>query len=135
MNFIYRCLAAGIRMTFAGSSLTPRELSWQWLDSKARIVFVAPELVNVVKEMFKLIKISEEEAEQRIWIMDQLWDENLVKGDYGTENWLGYLIYKGELSAEEKFDGDQADETAYICYSSGTTVCLLLIFLTQNLIN
>lgn len=117
-----RCLAAGLRMTFASSALTPRELSWQWLDSKACVVFVYPDLVQVVKAMFKLVNVSEKEADRRIWIMDKLWDENLPKGDYATEQWLGQLLHKGELSAEEKFDGDRADETAYICYSSGTTV-------------
>lgn len=119
---VSRCLAAGLRTTYASSSLTPRELSWQWLDSKARVVFAAPHLINVVKDMFKLIGTSDEEAHRRIWVMDQLWDEGLPKGEYGTENWLGYLLHKGELDQEEKFDGDCADETAYICYSSGTTV-------------
>ncbi|EKM79749.1 hypothetical protein AGABI1DRAFT_119847 [Agaricus bisporus var. burnettii JB137-S8] len=118
---VFGCLAAGLRMTFASSALTPRELSWQWLDSKACVVFVYPDLVQVVKAMFKLVNVSEKEADRRIWIMDKLWDENLPKGDYATEQWLGQLLHKGELSAEEKFDGDRADETAYICYSSGTT--------------
>lgn len=117
-------------MTFGGSSLTPRELSWQWTDSKARVIFVSPPLVQVVKDMFKLLKISDEEADKRIWIMDQLWDENLPK--YGTTatttttegNWLSDLLHKGMLDREERFDGEDADETAYICYSSGTTVRL-----------
>jgi 4-coumarate--CoA ligase len=110
-------------MTFASYALTPRELSWQWLDSKARAAFVHPSLVQVVKDMFKLVNVSSEEADKRIWIMDNIWDDNLPKGDYTTRNWLGYLLHKGELPAEENFDGDRADETAYICYSSGTTVC------------
>jgi acyl-CoA synthetase (AMP-forming)/AMP-acid ligase II len=123
VHMLDRCLAAGLKMTFASSALTPRELSWQWLDSRACVAFVHPSLVKVVKDMFKLVNISNEEADKRIWIMDNLWDDNLPKGDYTTRNWLGYLLRKGELSAEERFDGDRADETVYICYSSGTTVC------------
>ncbi len=118
-------------MTFAGSALTPRELSWQWSDSKARVVFVSPELVQVVKDMFKLLNVSDEEARRRIWIMDQLWDENLLPpkgGGYGTENWLGYLFQKGRLDGAEKFDGEDANETAYVCYSSGTTVSQIWSF-------
>ncbi|KXN81855.1 Putative acyl-coenzyme A synthetase [Leucoagaricus sp. SymC.cos] len=118
---VFGCLAAGLKATFAGCSLTPRELSWQWTDSKARVVFVAPDLISVALDMFRLIGISEKEARQRIWVMDQLWDENLPRGVYKSENWMGILLNQGTLSAEEKFDGELANETAYICYSSGTT--------------
>jgi len=115
-------------MTFAGCSLTPRELSWQWADSKARVIFVAPDLVTVALKMFDLIGVSRKEAHQRMWVMDQLWDDNLPEGQYQTKNWMGALLKFGELSAEERFDGEDANETAYICYSSGTTVCFMLIF-------
>lgn len=97
-------------MTFAGCSLTPRELSWQWTDSKARVIFV-------------LIGVPRKEAHQRLWVMDQLWDDNLPEGQYQTKKWMGTLLKFGELSAEERFDEEDANETAYICYSSGTTVC------------
>lgn len=118
---VFGCLAAGLRTTFAGSSLTPRELSWQWTDSKARALFVAPDLVTVALDMFRIIGVSESEAHQRMWVMDRLWDENLPTGEYRTKNWMGELLQQGALAVEEKFDGESADETAYICYSSGTT--------------
>ena len=127
-GFFCRCLAAGLRMTFAGCSLTPRELSWQWVDSKARVIFVAPDLVTVALKMFDLIGVPRKEAHQRLWVMDQLWDENLPKGQYQTKNWMGALLKFGELSAEERFDGEDANETAYICYSSGTTVRFMFNF-------
>jgi len=110
-------------MTFAGCSLTPRELSWQWTDSKARVIFVAPDLVTVALKMFDLIGVPRKEAHQRLWVMDQLWDDNLPEGQYQTKKWMGTLLKFGELSAEERFDEEDANETAYICYSSGTTVC------------
>ncbi|KAL9713251.1 hypothetical protein Ac2012v2_004491 [Leucoagaricus gongylophorus] len=118
---VFGCLAAGLRATFASCSLTPRELSWQWTDSKARVIFVAPDLVTVALRMFELIGVSEKEAHQRMWVMDQLWDDNLPQGRYQAGNWMGALLKFGELSAEERFDGEDANETAYICYSSGTT--------------
>ncbi|KAJ3570650.1 hypothetical protein NP233_g4267 [Leucocoprinus birnbaumii] len=118
---VFGCLAAGLRATFAGCSLTSRELSWQWTDSKSRVLFVAPNLVPVALDMFRLIGVSEREAHQRMWVMDQLWDENLTQGVYETRNWMGELLCRGALDAEERFDGEDANETAYICYSSGTT--------------
>jgi len=78
--------------------------------------------------MFELIGVSEKEAHQRMWVMDQLWDDNLPQGQYQTDNWMGALLKFGELSAEERFDGEDANETAYICYSSGTTVRFMINF-------
>lgn len=59
--------------------------------------------------------------------------------DGGKENGWGWtlsdFIGKGKLEDEEKFDGEKAHETAYLCYSSGTTgkpkgveVCPILIY-------
>ncbi|TFK33289.1 AMP binding protein [Crucibulum laeve] len=116
---LFGCVAAGLRLTFASSSATARELSWQWSDSLARAVIVHPPLVQVVKDMFKLIGVSDAEAAQRIWVVDQIWKEDAPKL-LGC-NWLGDLVGNETLEQEELFDGDLAEETVYICYSSGTT--------------
>lgn len=41
----------------------------------------------------------------------------------GAESFVQFnsLLQHGKLESEERFDGDQADETVYLCYSSGTT--------------
>jgi 4-coumarate--CoA ligase len=41
----------------------------------------------------------------------------------GAESFVQFdsLLRGGKLQEEEKFDGDLADETVYLCYSSGTT--------------
>jgi 4-coumarate--CoA ligase len=41
----------------------------------------------------------------------------------GTESYtqLESLLRGGKLAQEERFDGDQSNETVYLCYSSGTT--------------
>ena len=120
-----RCVAAGLRITFAGCTTTARELSWQWIDSKARCIILAPHLVQVAKDMFKLVGVSGDEADRRIWILE---DETILTSNRRTVtgNYLGTLLHGGKLSGEELFSGRDADETVYICYSSGTTVRLSL---------
>ena len=41
----------------------------------------------------------------------------------GAESFVQFdsLLKCGKLEAEERFDGELADETVYLCYSSGTT--------------
>lgn len=130
-----RCVAAGLKITLAAYSSTPRELSWQYLDIKPRVVLVARHLVPVVEQMFALIGSSPEEAKRRIWVMDTLSDVPLLEGsqaeraiaiDEGTSGASGLhrLVGTRALEREELFDGDTAEETVYICYSSGTTVSL-----------
>ncbi|KIJ98514.1 hypothetical protein K443DRAFT_103820 [Laccaria amethystina LaAM-08-1] len=117
---LFGCVAAGLRITFAGCTTTARELSWQWMDSKARCIILAPHLVQVAKDMFKLVGVSGDEADRRIWILE---DETMLSSNHRTltGNYLGTLLHGGMLSGEELFSGRDADETVYICYSSGTT--------------
>ncbi|KAJ2931067.1 hypothetical protein H1R20_g6045, partial [Candolleomyces eurysporus] len=127
-----RCVAAGLKITLAAYSSTPRELSWQYLDIKPKAIFVARHLVPIVEQMFSLIGSSPEEAKRRIWIMDTLSDVALletpdVNGTISIEdgsngvNGLHRLVGKNALEREEMFDGNDAEESVYICYSSGTT--------------
>ena len=115
---LYGGIAAGLRMTLANSAYTPRELLYQWQNSGAKAVFVQPALLPVALEMFKLLNMSLTEAKQRIIIADfgvplaPSFKEYLVLTD---------LFGKGKLDQEEKFDGAQNQETALLCYSSGTT--------------
>lgn len=75
--------------------------------------------------MFKLVGVSGDQADRRIWILE---DETILTSNRRTVtgNYLGTLLHEGKLSGEELFSGRDADETVYICYSSGTTVRLSL---------
>ena len=110
-------VAAGIRMTLANSSYTPRELEHQWTDSGAKVVFVHPTLLPVVLEMFQHLDLDLTSARRRIIVAD--WPETSpASNDYiRMEDLLG----KGQLKEEEKFPGELANETNLLCYSSGTT--------------
>ncbi|KAF9504367.1 hypothetical protein BS47DRAFT_1401493 [Hydnum rufescens UP504] len=117
-------IAAGLRPTLANSFYTPPELAHQIKDSGAKKVFVHPTLFPVLIETFRLLGISEREAHTRVVIMSYVdrdrTDEKAAK--IGRE-WTRLIEFFGKrrLPSEELFDGDQANETALLCYSSGTT--------------
>lgn len=114
----YGGIAAGLRMTLANSAYTPRELRHQWVDSGAKVVFVHPTLVDVALEMFKTLDVDLTEASRRIIIADWPSSPSPSTNSYIR---VADLLGKGQLPEEEKFDGDLANETVLLCYSSGTT--------------
>ena len=67
--------------------------------------------------MFELLKIDAKEARKRIVIIGFNHDDKGPAGFFQVEDLLG----KGSIDAEEKFNGSDANFTALLCYSSGTT--------------
>ncbi|KAI0034708.1 hypothetical protein K488DRAFT_77108 [Vararia minispora EC-137] len=106
--------AVGAPATLANAAYTPPELAHQYTNAHAHLLFVHPALLSVAHAMFDRIGINKTEAACRIIVMDLEAEER----DGLTA--LGALLDENELE-EEKFDGQDADETAVICYSSGTT--------------
>jgi acyl-CoA synthetase (AMP-forming)/AMP-acid ligase II len=133
-------IAAGLRPTLANSFYTPPELAHQIKDSRAKKVFVHPTLFPVLMETFRLLGVSEREARTRVVIMSYVdhdrADEKAVKiGGEWTR--LSEFFGKGRLPSEELFVGDQAHETALLCYSSGMGLylspsCVLSILNRDN---
>jgi 4-coumarate--CoA ligase len=122
---LHGSIAAGLRATLANSSYTARELAWQWTDSGARVVCASEELVGVVRDMFRLVGVPEKEAERRLVVVGRGvgWVNGMMDSrNHGSvpTHWEE-LLTMGCLDEEVKFDGRHADETAFLCYSSGTT--------------
>ena len=118
---LFGSLAGGLKTTLANSSYTARELEHQWKDSGAKALFVHPSSLPTVLEMFKSFRVSETEVKKRVIIADfgmTKEERAQVPAGYLT---ISDLLGKGSLKEEEKFPGKQARETAYLCYSSGTT--------------
>ena len=120
-------IAAGLRATLANSAYTARELAHQWENSGARVICVAQELLPVVQEMFKEVGISAEEGQRRVVVIghDLGWAKRSgfaprKPSSTGLIQWEE-LLSLGSLPHEEMLDGDRVNETAMICYSSGTT--------------
>ncbi|KAG6884239.1 hypothetical protein C0993_000184 [Termitomyces sp. T159_Od127] len=124
---LFGSVAAGLRCTLANSAYTPKELKFQYEDSGARLVFVAEDLIPVVFEMFKLLGVSEHEARKRVVVLENGLEwaggppASRADAAKGLKTLAGLINAGGKLDHEERFDGDQANETVYLCYSSGTT--------------
>jgi 4-coumarate--CoA ligase len=111
----YGVIANGARLTPANGGYTARELLHQYMDSGARVALVHPTLVGTTFDMFKLAGVSETEARKRIVVME--FGFGVPDGLIGMQDLMG----KGSLPHEERFDGEQSNETFLMCYSSGTT--------------
>lgn len=127
-------IAAGLRVTTINSSYTPSELLYQLQvrsyypgyivltgflqDSGAYYVFTHPSLLQNAVETLRLIKVSEGDIKRRIILAGPPSSYASIEGDWRR---FDDLLGKGQLDKEEPFDGEAADETALLCYSSGTT--------------
>ncbi|KIK15852.1 hypothetical protein PISMIDRAFT_16239 [Pisolithus microcarpus 441] len=114
--------AAGYTATLANSGYNPDELKHQYIDAGAHLIFVHPSLLDTVKKMLTSIGCSDMRA--RVIVATSGWltgvPDNVtpdMSGFVRLENLLG----RGQLTSEVKFDGERSEETAYLCYSSGTT--------------
>ncbi|KAJ7734587.1 AMP binding protein [Mycena maculata] len=123
---LYGSVAAGLRCTFANSAYTSHELGYQYQDSGAKLVLTAEEGLRTVREMFAGLSLSKEDSDKRIVVL-----ENNLRWAGGPASKtfpdacglviLGDLLSRSALKLEEKFEGSAANETVYLCYSSGTT--------------
>lgn len=119
-------VAAGLKCTFANCAYNARELAHQYTDSRAKIIFTSEAGIPVVLEVFKSLGLSEKETKKRIVVMtDSLhWAGGAFDSiSPAAQNYIALsdLLGRGTFVAEEKFYGELANETVYMCYSSGTT--------------
>ena len=127
MNFSF-AVAAGLRCTLANNAYNARELRHQYIDSGAMAIFSSEDGVMTSREMLKDLGLSAHEADKRIVVMSNClaWaggpSSPLIPGLSGLLQ-VSDLLKSGSLKEEERFDGDLAHETVYLCYSSGA--CLL----------
>jgi acyl-CoA synthetase (AMP-forming)/AMP-acid ligase II len=123
---LFGAVSAGLICTLANSTYTPNELRHQWENSGAKVAFVHPCLVGVVREMFRLMGYGEEELKRRLVVANTDWltgikDEGANPADSSLIH-LPALLAQGSLPSEVPFNTKtEAGETVYLCYSSGTT--------------
>ncbi|CAK9782663.1 acetyl-CoA synthetase-like protein [Cutaneotrichosporon oleaginosum] len=103
----YGCVAAGVVVSPANAAYAPHELAHQMNDSGARVAFIAPDLLPTFEEARKELKYKD--------IPVVLLSDMPVRGHRVLAD-----IY-GVASEAVSFDGVRAHETAWLCYSSGTT--------------
>ncbi|KAF5345339.1 hypothetical protein D9758_008423 [Tetrapyrgos nigripes] len=124
---VFGSIAAGLKCTFANSAYTATELAHQYRDSRAKMVMTSPEGLAIVRDMFKALGLSRAETDSRIIVIGHgfAWAGGPTVSPKAEEAGLltldELLKVQGSLQQEEKFDGKLAKETAFLCYSSGTT--------------
>ncbi|KAJ7039081.1 AMP binding protein [Mycena alexandri] len=123
---LFGSVAAGLRCTLANSSYTSHELAYQFNDSGAKLIFSTEDGLEVVRKMFAEIGFAKNEAEKRIVVLgnDLRWAGGPSAPRNPTSAGLARMedfLDKGKLEQEEKFEASAANETVYLCYSSGTT--------------
>lgn len=121
-------MAAGLRLTLANNAYNARELLFQYTDSHATIIYTTPEGLPVVRQTLQELGLNKSEADKRIVILPQCLKWAGGPGAPRHPDTIGLLeiedlLNKGALQAEEPFDGNDANETVYLCYSSGTFPC------------
>ncbi|PBK82853.1 AMP binding protein [Armillaria gallica] len=122
---VFGSISAGLRTTFANNAYTSRELAHQYTDSRASYVFTTEEGLPTVRKMFKTIGVGSEGDKKILLFSNSLsWaggpDAPRSPHTAGLLR-IDDLLSLGQLKEEEKFEGDLAQETVLLCYSSGTT--------------
>jgi len=100
------------------SSYTPHEIAHQFTNCRAKAVVVHPNLLPTLLKGLERVGIPAEEARRFIVIGNWLENFDNIPAGYTL---LEELLQVGKMQKEEAFDGRYADETALLCYSSGTT--------------
>lgn len=117
--FMLGIFAAGLRATPAPSTASPNEVKEQWNDSKSKVMIVSSSLVHDALRVFKLLNLSPEVALSKMIVFSDGEDVQLPKAFTFTR--YEDLSTRGNLPKEEPFDGQLSNETALLCYSSGTS--------------
>ncbi|KAJ7199315.1 AMP binding protein [Mycena haematopus] len=123
---LFGCVAAGLRCTPANSAYTSQELAHQYRDSRAKLVITTDAGIKTVREMFVQLGVGKKDGDERMVIVgrDLQWAGGPSAKPHADASGLltmEALLKGGKLGREENFDGALSNETAFICYSSGTT--------------
>lgn len=119
---ILGCIAAGLRVSMASSSLTPSELAYQIADSAPSHIFVQPELLEVVLSALSLGGVQEKDVRKRVLLLAQPSIEGPLKDEKaaGLFN-VDDILVENKVFQPEAFEGKDAHKTVMLFYSSGTT--------------
>jgi long-chain acyl-CoA synthetase len=103
---------AGAKVTLINPRLSLREIQFQLIDSKTKILITNPDFIELIREIPKDFHLT-----AKILIRTSTKRE----GTFSSEP--GYVSLEGILKKEEKFEGDKSkpDDTAFLLFSGGTS--------------
>ena len=103
---------AGAKVTLINPRLSLREIQFQLIDSKTKILITNSEFIELIKEIPKDFHLT-----AKILIPSF----TKIGGEVSSET--GYVSLEEILKHEEKFEGDKSkpDDTAFLLFSGGTS--------------
>ena len=120
-------VAAGLRCTLANSAYNARELAHQYIDSGAVLMLTSEEGLAVARETLRDVGFADGQVDKKIVVLGS--SLGWAGGPITVRNpeaarlvYMEDLLGLGTLVEEEKFDGELAHETLYLCYSSGAFI-------------
>ncbi|KAF8340499.1 AMP binding protein [Cantharellus anzutake] len=117
---ILGALAGGIVVSMASSNNTAGELAYQIGDCSPTHILVHPTLLSTTLSAFEILKVPKENVARRVLLIasaDEMTPEIRSKGFLCIDD----VIWDKKQLWPEGFEGEMADMTAMIFYSSGTT--------------
>ncbi|KAF9073171.1 AMP binding protein [Rhodocollybia butyracea] len=125
---MFGAFAAGLCCTLVNIAYTAGELAHQYNDSGAKTVLTTPKYFKVVQEMFNnVLGLKWDDWRSKVVIIPDDFGWVTKDGKSGNPVFneasesllrLDDMLGIGSISEEEKLNGS---ETAFMCYSSGTT--------------
>lgn len=112
--------AAGVIASFANAGYTDVELAWVYQITRSSHIFVHPSLLSKAVSALECLGVSKEDAQKRLILMAM---KDSLPSDILGQGWvtLDTLMSPEKAHAPVKFDGQRAQETALIFFSSGVS--------------
>ena len=110
--------AAGITCALANPAFSPKELEHAINVSRASHMLVDASALPLVCETLQAMGLSSDEIRRRVVVMSS---DAETPAEHKARGWvaLDRLDFTPVASVPERFDGDHADATALIYFSSG----------------
>ncbi len=115
LNAVYGCLAAGVVVSTVNYGYTPPEVLHQLKDARVKMCFASPELYPVLIKALELEKSVKIGVERIVLLCEKGVEKPDVSGLRCIEE-----IWGDEEGEVERFEDGDENETAFVCYSSGT---------------
>ncbi|KAJ9127974.1 hypothetical protein QFC24_000260 [Naganishia onofrii] len=137
-QIFYGCQAVKVVTSLANASYTASELAHQLRDGDPSIVFVHPAIYDAYLGAIKLLETEGRSLPRLFWaVPENEVPQELLGSATGVKSYQALLV---DEEAVERFNGipahgEEAHETAMLCYSSGTTGLAKGVMSTHHNVN
>ncbi|KAJ9108837.1 hypothetical protein QFC21_000157 [Naganishia friedmannii] len=123
-QIFYGCQAVRLVTSLANASYTASELAHQLRDGEPSIIFVHPSIYDAYLGACKLLETEGQRLPKVFWaVPENEVPKELLESGTGVKSYQALLVDETAVQGFEGIpaNGEEAHETALLCYSSGTT--------------